>query len=309
MAEAVLVVGGSGWIGGAVGRALARRGFQVVVGDLRDPGDGNAFLPVDVAELDQVLDACRVVAPAAVVNLAYLLAPATEADIGRAQRINLDGMVNVFESCRQTGIKRCVFASSIAVYGDQSLFGERPIAEEDNGRPAMLYGWHKLLNEASAACFERDHGVECVALRLSTVFGPGPATINQDLNGLIAGVAAGGRVECRLSAATEFNLIHVDDAGDAFAVLATAPTVRHRVYNSGGEQVTLQQLSERLKALRPGADVVFVDSDRPAIPRVTRVDWSRLEAEFELARPPLEQRLAEGLEASTRIQTPVVGGA
>jgi nucleoside-diphosphate-sugar epimerase len=309
MAEAVLVFGGSGWIGGAVCRTLTRRGLTVVVGDLRDPGDGNAFVPVDVADPGQVLDACRVVAPAAVVNLAYLLAPATEADIPRAQRINLDGMVNVFEGCRQARIQRCVFASSIAVYGDQSLFGHRLVTEDDRGWPAMLYGWHKLLNEASAACFERDHGVESVALRLSTAFGPGPATINHDLNELIADVAAGGRVESRLPAATELNLIHVDDAGDAFAVLATAPTVRHRVYNSGGEHVTLQELSERLVALRPGADVVFVDSNRPPIPRVTRVDWSRLKSEFGLTRPPLERRLAEGLDAALRVQMPAVGGA
>lgn len=309
MTEAALVFGGSGWIGSAVGRALARRGFVVVVGDLRDPGQGYRFVSADVSDPGQVLDTCRAVAPKVVVNLAYLLAPSTEANLLHAQRVNLDGMVNVFEACRQAGIGRCVFASSIAVYGDQSLFGDRPVAEADRGWPAMLYGWHKLLNEASAACFERDHGVECVALRVSTVFGPGPANINQALNELITGVAAGGRVECRLPAATAFNLIHVDDAADAFALLAAAPGLRHRVYNSGGEHITLQELIERLVALRPGAEVVTVDSGQTAIPRITKVDWTRLGGEFGVTRRPLDLRLTDELEAARRLRVPAGGSA
>jgi nucleoside-diphosphate-sugar epimerase len=267
-----------------------------VVADLRDPGDGSTFIQVDIGDLDQVVDACRRVAPEVVINLAYLLAPATEADLLRSERVNLAGMLHVFESCRLNAIPRCVFASSIAVYGDQSAFGEKEVAEDDGGRPAMLYGWHKLVNEASAAIFERDYGVECLALRLSTVFGPGPAGINQELNSLIAGAAAGGPVACRLPAATEFNLLHVVDAADAFAILATADAPKHRVYNSGGENITLRRLIKLLEDLRPGAAISLQQSDAPAMPRVTHVDWRRLREEFNVARPPLAERVAHDLE-------------
>jgi UDP-glucose 4-epimerase len=266
-----------------------------VVADVRDPSDGSAFIQVDIGDLDQVVDACRRVAPEVVINLAYLLAPATEADLLRSERVNLAGMLHVFEACRLNAVDRCVFASSIAVYGDQSAFGEKEVGEDDRGWPEMLYGWHKLLNEASAACVERDHSVECVALRLSTVFGPGPAAINQELNSLIAGVAAGGPVICHLPEATEFNLLHVEDAADAFAILATANAPRHRVYNSGGEHITLRQLVELLQRLRPGVAISMQPTGAPAVPRVTRVDWRRFGMEFNVVRPPLAERVASDL--------------
>ena len=288
--------GGSGWIGRTVHRSLTARGLTPVIADLRGPGDGSAFVRADVGDLDQVLDACRQVRPQVVINLAALLAPATEVDLLRSERTNVSGMLNVFQACRLSGIRRCVFASSIAVYGDQALFGESAVAEDCHGWPAMLYGWHKLVNEASAACFERDHAVQCVALRLSTVFGPGPAAINQALNELVAGVAAGGSVRCALPPATEFNLLHVDDAGEAFAMLATSPTPRHRVYNSGGEHIALKGFIRLLERLRPGVEVILDDAGAPPVPRVTRVDWTRLREEFDIVRQPLEQRIAGDLE-------------
>jgi UDP-glucose 4-epimerase len=267
-----------------------------VVADLRDPADGSIFMQVDIGDPDQVVDACRRVAPEVVINLAYLLAPATEADLLRSEHVNLAGMLHVFEACRVNAVPRCVFASSIAVYGDQSAFGEKDVAEEDRGWPAMLYGWHKLVNEASAACVERDHGFECLALRLSTVFGPGPAAINQELNSLIAGAAAGGPVRCRLPEATEYNLLHVEDAADAFAILATANSPRHRVYNSGGEHITLRRLIKLLETLRPGAVISIQQTDARAVPRVTHVDWRRLREEFNVVRPPLAERVASDLQ-------------
>lgn len=294
--ETALVFGGSGWVGSALQKALARRGLAMAVADIRVPANELPFAPVDIGELNQVLAACGHFAPAVVINLAYLLAPATESDLLRAERINLAGTLNVFEACRRSGVRRCVFASSIAVYGDQSLFGSRAVAEDDHGWPAMLYGWHKLLNEASAACVERDHRIECVALRLSTVFGPGPAAINQALNSLIASVAAGGPVTCALPEATEFNLLHVEDAADAFATLATAKVPRHRVYNSGGEHISLRQLISLLERLRPGVAIALQQPDMSVVPRVTHVDWSRLREEFNVVRPSLEERIAQDLE-------------
>jgi UDP-glucose 4-epimerase len=294
---AALVFGGSGWVGRAVKIALERRGLGAVVADLSDPADGTAFMSVDVGDAGQVADACRRVAPAVVINLAYLLAPATEADLLRSERVNLAGMLHVFEACRRNAIPRCVFASSIAVYGDQSAFGAKEVAEEDRGWPAMLYGWHKLLNEASAACVERDHGIQCLALRLSTVFGPGPAAINQDLNNLIEGVAAGGPVSCRLREATEFNLLHIEDAADAFAILATAERPRHRIYNSGGEHITLRRLISILEGLRPGVAISMQQADALAVPRVTHVDWLRLRDEFNVVRPSLAHRIARDLDS------------
>jgi UDP-glucose 4-epimerase len=295
---AVLVFGGSGWLGGAVCRALKARGLDPVVADLKPPAGGYEFRSVDVTRIEPVVDVCREVGAVATVNLAYMLAPATEADQLRGQRVNLDGMLHVFEGCRQAGIRRCVFASSIAVYGDQSLFGDRDVNEEDRGWPSMLYGWHKLVNEASAHYFERNHGTECVALRLSTVFGSGPAAINQDLNDLIRNAADGGDVRCSLPAATAFNLLHVNDAADSFVTLAAANACAHRIYNSGGEPYTLPEFAQALERLRPGLNIHLDNPEGVPVPRVVRVNWDRLRGEFNINRPPLLERLRHELQFS-----------
>jgi nucleoside-diphosphate-sugar epimerase len=162
----------------------------------------------------------------------------------------------------------------------------------------MLYGWHKLVNEASAHYFERDHGTECVALRLSTVFGSGPAAINQDLNDLIRQAVGGGEVRCSLPAATAFNLLHVNDAADAFVTLAAADACAQRIYNSGGEQYTLPAFAQTLERLRPGLRIRLDNLEGVPVPRVVRVDWDRLRSEFGINRTPLEERLRQELQLS-----------
>ena len=74
------------------------------------------------------------------VNLAYILPPESEEKLQLAMRVNQMGMNNVFEAARLMGIQRVVYASTIAVYGLQDSFGDRPVTEDDHCYP--VYSLH-----------------------------------------------------------------------------------------------------------------------------------------------------------------------
>jgi len=88
--------------------------------------------------------------------------------------VNVDGQVNVFEACRYRGVKKVVFSSSVAVYGEPGA-GEIDEQAPANLAPfqpgASLYSCTKLIGEALCKLYHAKHGVQSIALRYSTVYG------------------------------------------------------------------------------------------------------------------------------------------
>jgi UDP-N-acetylglucosamine/UDP-N-acetylgalactosamine 4-epimerase len=93
---------------------------------------------------------------------------------------NVTGFLNMLLAAQQCKVKRVVYASSSAVYGDE---GGLPKVEEKIGRPLSPYAATKYTNEVYADVFERCYGLECIGLRYFNVFGP-----RQDPNGPYAAV-------------------------------------------------------------------------------------------------------------------------
>lgn len=88
--------------------------------------------------------------------------PAYDADV------NIMGTVNVLEACRKTGVKRVVFSSTAATYGD---IEEVPIREEFTVNPLSFYGLSKLTVEQYLKLYHELYGLEYVILRYANVYG------------------------------------------------------------------------------------------------------------------------------------------
>jgi UDP-glucose 4-epimerase len=276
-----LVFGGAGFIGRSTCAALAERGMRPVVADttVATALPGLEAHECDITDLAAVRALIDEVRPQAVFHLAALLATDTRADPVLATTVNIMGTQNVLDAAARAGVPRAVYASSIAVYGDQPQWGDHPVNEDDHGRPAFLYGWHKQLNEATAASYEEDFDIRCVGLRISTVYGAGRKTgMSAPINSLIEG-AAGGVTECHFGPDTDSCLVHVDDVGAALAILGTAPQPQYPVYNVGGEFATIGQLASWIEELRPGVEVRLGESGN-RIPHVSLIDASRITGEF-----------------------------
>lgn len=88
--------------------------------------------------------------------------------------VNVEGQVNIFEACRYRNVKKVVFSSSIAVYGDPApgLIEESAPARLATFQPAAaLYACTKLIGENLCSLYSKKHGVQAIALRYATVYG------------------------------------------------------------------------------------------------------------------------------------------
>ena len=134
---AILVIGATGFIGPRLIRRLVARGESVTGMDLNPAAVPYGGVPIgapvvrgDVTQFEDVMRTILDVKPERVINLAYGLGMG-EGNPHLAMRLDILGMDNVFEACRLTGVNRVVYASSIAVSGQQSHFGDRLATEDD----------------------------------------------------------------------------------------------------------------------------------------------------------------------------------
>lgn len=143
-------------------------------------GDGRfTLIEGDIRSLDACRNACRgcdyVLHQAAQVSV-----PASMNDPTATRDINVTGFLNVLTAAREHQVRRVVYASSCAVYGDSERL---PLKEDEPPRPLSPYAESKLANETDAASFSRTHGCETVGLRYFNIFGP-----RQDPKGVYAAV-------------------------------------------------------------------------------------------------------------------------
>ena len=87
-----------------------------------------------------------------------------------ANKNNLDGTLSVLVAAKDCGVRRVVFASSSAIYGDSI---DMPLRETVTPRPLSPYAVTKLASEHYCRVFHEVYGMETVALRYFNVFGPG----------------------------------------------------------------------------------------------------------------------------------------
>ncbi|KJZ63292.1 NAD-dependent epimerase/dehydratase family protein [Pseudomonas fluorescens] len=177
-ADRILVTGGAGFIGSHLVEALLESGYSVRV--LDDLSSGKlSNLPIDRCHLTLVVgdvaDAPTVERAMkdcnAVVHLAAVASVQASVDDPVAtHRSNFVGTLNICEAMRQAGVRRVVYASSAAIYGNN---GEGMAITEDTPKnPLTPYAADKLASEHFLDFYRRQHGLEPVILRFFNIYGP-----------------------------------------------------------------------------------------------------------------------------------------
>ena len=125
------------------------------------------FLEADVAQSLHCTEACAVI-DYVLHQAALASVPRSIADPEGANRSNVTGFLNLLIAARDAKVKRFVYASSSAVYGDHAGL---PKVEDAIGRPLSPYAVNKYVNELYADVFSKTYGIECIGLRYFNVFG------------------------------------------------------------------------------------------------------------------------------------------
>lgn len=165
----VLVTGGAGYIGSHTVRELQKAGFQVVVLDNLSTGHAAAVppgIPVIVGDIrDQALvsEVCKAHRVSAVVHFAASsLVGESMRDPGRYYNNNVAGTLALLDTLGRQGVRRIVFSSTAAVYGEPEKW---PITEDMATAPTNVYGRTKLMIEAMLADYAAAYGLAYVSLR------------------------------------------------------------------------------------------------------------------------------------------------
>jgi UDP-glucose 4-epimerase len=170
----VLVTGGAGFIGSHVVDELLLHKFEVVIVDnlstgLRENINSAAeFVKLDIAEDDMTQLFSERKFDFVIHLAAQTAVPRSLVEPDFDARVNVLGTVNLLEASRKTGVKKILFASSAAVYGDVESI---PLTEEVGVQPTSFYGLSKVTAERYFKLYREVFGLDYAVLRYANVYG------------------------------------------------------------------------------------------------------------------------------------------
>ena len=251
----VLVTGGAGFLGSALVRRLVSLGHSVRVLDDLSAGDPArlplqaSFMRGDVNDLPRLWTLLHDVE--CVYHLAARVSVSESVRYPREYNaVNVGGTVSLLEAVRDVGVRRLVFASSGAIYGNQAI---QPLHEDLTPLPLSPYAVSKLAAEQYVNLIGRLAGVETVCLRIFNAYGPGqqlPVTHPPVIPHFLYQVLGHGSLVVHGTGAQTRDFVYVDDVVDALIAAATAPHVNQRVINVGsGTETSITALVAHIEAI------------------------------------------------------------
>jgi len=234
----VFVIGGTGFIGTRVIPLLVARGETVVCMDINPHtanfsayGDKVRVIRGDVTQFDDVINQMQASGADRVMNLSYNLGADLPPHL--ATKLNIVGMDNCFEAARILKIKHTVYASSLAVNGQQRHFGDRMVTEDDLHRGDYQYAMHKSFNGWQAKDYVAKFGMAITGIRPANVSGPDKVRGSVDHVNVVTRPARGEAISFPFADAMRCP-IHVDDISEVFVRVVMADKPKHQIYSSGG---------------------------------------------------------------------------
>ena len=319
----IFVTGAAGYIGSVVTERLVEQGHAVVGFDNLSHGfrdavhPGAEFVQGDLLDRDALVATIRDGRFDAVVHLAAeALIDASIRDPGLFFRANTIGGLNLLDAMAAGGVRRMVFSSTAAVYGEPSTV---PIPEDAPTRPVNAYGESKLAFERALPWYRRAHAISHVSLRYFNACGATERCGERHepethLIPILLEVASGRRNAIQLFG-TDYDTddgtclrdyVHVRDIAEAHVLcLAHLDAIGGEVFNLGnGTGYTNRQVIDAVERVTGRRIAVVPASRRPGDPArlVASSDRIRQSVGWTPAMPSLESMI-ESAWRWTRVHT------
>lgn len=250
----ILITGAGGCIGAWAVKRLLDSGDSPVAFDLSENRRRPALLDEransvpwetgDIADESRVSEVVGAHKPDAILHLAALQVPFCKADPSGGARVNVVGTVNVFQAAREHGIRRVVYASSVA----------SPAMGEESDWLETLYGAYKFCGEQAARVYWKDWQVASVGIRPNVVYGPAR---DQGMSSkpTIAMLAAIAGVPYAIPFTGAVGFVYAAQAAAAFIQAAAAEREGAGVYDMNGTPEKVEDVVAMIRARRPDADI------------------------------------------------------
>ena len=261
-----VVTGGGGFIGSHIVEELLRRNETVKVIDNFSTGkreniepfeDDAEIIEADIADAKNLTPFLKgadyVIHQAAIPSV-----PKSIIDPVKSHHANVNGTLRLLDACRQTGVKRVVYASSSSLYGDSPTL---PKHEGMMPNPLSPYGAQKLFGEIYCQVFTRAYGLETVSLRYFNVFGP-----RQDASSQYSGVLAlfipavlqGRRPKIYGDGLQSRDFTYVQNVVEANLLACQVPGAAGQVFNIAcGDRITVNAMLQLINKIT-GKDITPV---------------------------------------------------
>ena len=295
-----LITGAAGFLGSTIANQLAREGHQVRGLDDLSTGDPQALSPDVHFTRGDVNDRPKLWTLLQEVDCVYHLAarvsvPESILYPREYNAVNVGGTVSLMEAIRDVGVRRVVFASSGAIYGDQDI---QPLTEGQTPHPSSPYAVSKLAAEYYIRTIGGLWGIETVCLRIFNAYGPGqhlPASNPPVVPYFLRQAVRNGTLVVNGDGNQTRDYVYVDDVVSAMVAAAIAPNINGLVINIGsGTETSIRALANLvLKVIGSQTNVIYSAQTSGGV--------SRLCADLSLAAQKLNYNPSISLEVGLRL--------
>ena len=295
-----LITGAAGFLGSHLANFLVREGHLVRGVDDLSTGDPQVLAPDVILTRGDVIDRPKLWTLLQDIDCVYHLAarvsvPESVLYPREYNATNVGGTVSLMEAMRDVGVRRVVFISSGAVYGDQE---QQPVSETARPYPSSPYAVSKLAAEYYVRTIGDLWGIDTVSLRVFNAYGPGqrqPPSHPPVIPFFLRQATRGSNLVVHGTGKQTRDYVYVDDVVAAMIAASTAPGVDDLVINVGsGTGTSVQELAQLiLEVTGSGVEVIHNPKYAPGV--------SHMAADLSLAREKLGYQPRFSLEDGLRL--------